>query len=87
MMCCVYLDPCVLIACLDKAKKLQNKYTKVGKRCLNLNRQANYRPQGAFADRAEVCLSIYIFTRIHVTIYITIVLSVSVIVLGQPLKI
>ena len=51
----MYLDPCVLNACLAKAKNLHNKYTEVGKRCLscsNLNRQANYHPQGAFDGRA-----------------------------------
>ena len=46
--------PCVLNACLAKAKNLVlNKYTKVGKRCFNLNRETNYRPQCAFDDRAE----------------------------------
>ena len=76
-----------------KAKHLVlNKYTKVGKHCLNSNRGVNYRSQGAFADRAEegisgiVCLSIYLFTEIPVTIYSTIELSDSVIVLGHPSK-
>ena len=64
----MYLAPCVLNECLSKAKNLHHKYTEVGKRCFNLNRQANYRPQKAFDDRAEegifvvtydVCLSIY----------------------------
>ena len=75
--------------CLAKANHIVlNKYTKVGKRCFNLNPGANYRPQGALADRAEkgVCLSIYLFTEIPVTIYSTIELSNSVIVLGHPLK-
>ena len=40
----------LLNACLAKAKKqLLNKYTKVGKRCFNLN----HRPQSAFDDRTE----------------------------------
>ena len=54
-------------------KQLLNKYTKVGKRCFNLN----HRPQSAFDDS-----SIYPFTGIPVTIYSTIELSDSVIVLG-----
>ena len=50
--------PCVLNACLAKAK---NKYTKVGKRCLNLNREANYRSQSAFDDRTEEGISVVMF--------------------------
>ena len=62
----------------------------IQKCCFNLNREANYRPQGAFDDRAEEGISVpvvmlSIFTGIPITIYSTI--EISVIVLGQPLKI
>ena len=48
---------------LDQMRVSQrlNKYTKVGKRCFNLNREANYRPQGAFADRVEEGISVALF--------------------------
>ena len=50
----------VCIKCVSrKGKTLStNKYTKVGKRGFNLNREANYRPQCAFDDSADgnVCL-------------------------------
>ena len=62
----------------QRQKQLVFKYTKVGKCCFNLN----HRPQSAFDDRTNVCLSIYLFTGIPVTIYSTIELSDSVIVLG-----
>ena len=48
--------------CLAKAKKtnyLTN--TKVGKRCFNLNREANYRPQSAFDERSEEGISVEVF--------------------------
>ena len=67
---------------------LLNKYTKVGKRCFNLNREANYRPQSAFDERTEEGISVVMFaflsiiTGIPVTIYSTIELSDNVIVLG-----
>ena len=41
---------CISTVCI---KWVSWKYTLVGKRCLNLNRKANYRPQGAFTDRTE----------------------------------
>ena len=84
-MCCVYLD-CVYYACLAKAKHfLLKEYSKVG----NLNREANYLPQGAFAGRAEeeIYVVLFAFTGIPVTIYSTIELSDRVIILGQHLKI
>ena len=74
------------------SNNLQNKYTKVGKCCFNLNRQANFQPQSACDDMREkeicgnVCLSIYLFTGIPVTIYSTIELSDSFIVLEYPSK-
>ena len=81
----------VCIKCVScKGKKLStNKYTNTGKRRFNLNREANYRPQCAFDDSAEgnVCLSIFLFTGIPVTIYSTLELSDRVVVLGLPLKI
>ena len=90
-MYCVYLDrvsrlQCVfsfepVIKCVSRKGKTQllNKYTKVGKRCFNLN----HRPQSAFDDRTEwLCLPFYLFTGIPVAIYSTIELSDSVIVLG-----
>ena len=77
--------PCELNACLAKAKNyLLNKYTKVGKRCFNLNRKANYRPHLEFDEMTEerISISILLFTGIPVTIYSTIELFDSVIVLG-----
>ena len=87
-------QPCVLKCVSRKSKNLElNKYTKVGKCCFNLNREAIYRPQGAFDDRTEEGIYVImfaflsIFTGIPVTIYSTIELSDSFILLGQPLKI
>ena len=58
---------CVLNACLAKTKSLVlNKYTKVGKRCFNINREANYRPQGAFDDRAEEGVSVVMFAFLSI---------------------
>ena len=85
----------VCIKCLSrKAKNLQTKYNKVAKRCFNLNRQANYRPQGEFDDRAEEGIYVVIFSFLSIfslgfliLFYSTIPLLDTVIVLGQPLKI
>ena len=58
---------CVLNACLAKAKKLStNKFTNVGKRCFNLNREANYRPQFAFDDSAEKGISVVMFAFLYI---------------------
>ena len=84
---------CISTVCIKcgahKAKHLVlNKNTKVRKRCFNSNRGANYRPQGALADRAEEGISVVLFAflEIPVIIYSTIELSDSVIVLGHPSK-
>ena len=45
----------------QRQKLTINKYTKVGKRCFNLNREANYRPQSAFDDRTEEGISVVMF--------------------------
>ena len=53
--------------CLAKAKNLiLSKYTKVEKRCFNLNREANYGPQGAFDDRAEEGISVVMFAFLSI---------------------
>ena len=58
---------CVLNACLAKAKQLVlNEYTKVGTGCFNLNCEANYRPKGAFADRAEEGISLLLFAFLSI---------------------
>ena len=58
---------CLLNACLKKAKHLVlNKYTKVGTPCFNLNREANFRPQGAFPDRAEEGISLVLFAFLSI---------------------
>ena len=58
---------CVLNAFLAKAKHLVlNKYTKVRKRCFNSNHEANYRLQGAFADRAEEGISVVLFAFLSI---------------------
>ena len=60
--CVLCISPYVLNVCLAKAKNLVlNKYTKVGKRSFSLNREANYRPQGAFDGRAEEGISVVMF--------------------------
>ena len=59
--------PCVLNVCLAKQNNLVlNKYTKVGKRCFNLNCEANYRPQGAFNDRADEGKSVVMFAFLSI---------------------
>ena len=45
---------------------LLNKYTKVGKRCFNLNREANYRLQSAFDDRSEEGISVVMFAFLYI---------------------
>ena len=45
-----------------RVSQLLNKYTKVGKRCFNLNRKAIYRPQSAFDDRTEEGISVVMLT-------------------------
>ena len=63
----MYSRPCVLNACLLKAKNLLlNKYAKVGKRCSNLNREANYLPQSAFDDRTEEGISMVMYAFLSI---------------------
>ena len=50
-----------------KGKKLStNKYTNVGKCCLNLNGEANYRPQCALDDSAEKGISVVMFAFLSI---------------------
>ena len=73
--CELSFEPVIKCVSRKGKKTTTNKYTKVGKRCFNLN----HRPQSAFDDRTEL----FAFTGIPVTIYSTsIELSHSVIVLG-----
>ena len=62
---------CISTVCFKcvslKGKKLNtNKYTNVGKRRFNLNREANYRPQSAFDDSAEERLSVVMFAFLSI---------------------
>ena len=50
----------------QRIKNLHNKYTKVGKRCFNLNLEANNRPQSAFDDRPEEGISVVMFTFLSI---------------------
>ena len=58
----VYLDREYKMRVLQRQKNLiLNKYTKLRKRCFNLSREANYRPQGAFDDKAEEGIFVVMF--------------------------
>ena len=41
-------------------------FTKVGKRCFNLNREANYRPQSALDDRTEEGITVVMFAFLFI---------------------
>ena len=57
----------MLAARAPQAKNLLlNKYAKVGKRCFNLNREANYRPQSAFDDRTEEGISMVMYAFLSI---------------------
>ena len=71
--CVVCISTVCILKCvshtqgLAKAKHLVlNKCTKVGKRCFNLSREANYRPQGAFEDWAEEGISVVMFVFLSI---------------------
>ena len=80
----------VCIKCVSrKGKALStNKYTNGGKRCFNLNRKpiiVHNVHSTIVQERnicGKVCLSIYLFTGIPVTIYSTLELSDRVVILG-----
>ena len=62
---------CISTVCIKwvsrKGKQLSiNKYTNVGKRCLNFNREANYRPQCAFDDSAEEGIAVVMFAYLSI---------------------
>ena len=78
----------VCIKCVSKLSATCNKYTNVGKRCFNLNREANYRPQCAFDDSAEEGISVVMFAFLSIfslgflLLFIGIELTDRVVVLG-----
>ena len=66
---CVVRISTVCIKCVPRKgqkNSLLNKYTKVGKRCFNLNREANYRPQSAFDERTEEGISVVMFAFLSI---------------------
>ena len=65
--CVVRISPaCIKYVSRKGKRRTRQIHHTVGKRCFNLNREANYRPQSAFDETTEEGISVVVFAFLSI---------------------